>query len=74
MRGEHRVQVEGRADRLADLPQGLQLLDRARQFLRARLQLLEQADVLDGDHRLVGEGLEQRDLPVREGAGPPSAG
>ena len=33
----------------------------------ARLQLLEQAHVLDGDDGLVGEGLEQRDLLVREG-------
>ena len=32
----------------------------------ARLQLLEQPHVLDGDHRLVGEGLEQPDLPVGE--------
>ena len=29
-------------------------------------QLREQAHVLDGDHRLVGEGLEQRDLLVGE--------
>ena len=28
----------------------------------ARLQLLEQPHVLDGDHGLVGEGLEERDL------------
>ncbi len=27
---------------------------------------LEQAHVLDGNHRLVGEGLEQRDLSLRE--------
>ena len=30
------------------------------------LQLPEQADVLDRDDGLVGEGLEERDLPVRE--------
>src|SRR5690242_14764138 len=30
------------------------------------LQLLEQSHVLDGDHRLVGEGLEQSNLLVRE--------
>ena len=29
-------------------------------------QFLEQADVLDGDHGLVGEGLEQRDLLIAE--------
>ena len=31
------------------------------------LQLREQPDVLDGDHRLVSEGLGQLDLPVGEG-------
>src|SRR5262249_45872560 len=30
------------------------------------LQLLEQAHILDRDHRLVGEGLEKGDLPLRE--------
>jgi hypothetical protein len=33
---------------------------------RPRLQLLEQAHVFNGDHRLVGERLEQLDLLVRE--------
>ena len=28
----------------------------------ARLHLLEQPHILDGDHRLVGEGLQQLDL------------
>ena len=32
----------------------------------ARLQLGEEADVLDRDYRLVGERLEQRDLLVGE--------
>ncbi len=32
------------------------------------LQLREQAHVLDSDHRLVGEGLEEGDLPFREEA------
>ena len=31
------------------------------------LQLGEQPDVLDRDHRLVGEGLEEGDLTLREG-------
>ena len=30
----------------------------------ASLRLVEQAHVLDRDHRLVGEGLQQRDLLV----------
>ena len=36
-----------------------------RSRLRA-VQLLEQPHVLDRDHRLVGKGLEQRDLRRRE--------
>ena len=32
-------------------------------------QLVEQPHVLDGDHGLVGEGLQQQDLAVGEGAG-----
>ena len=31
------------------------------------LHLFEQADIADGDHRLVGEGLQQVDLLVAEG-------
>ena len=42
---------------------------RARELLR-RLHLLEQPRVLDGDHGLVGEGLDQLDLLVGERAGP----
>ena len=61
-RAEHSLEVESRADRLADFSQRFQFSDRSRQFARPRLQFLEQADVLDGDDRLVGEGLEQRDL------------
>src|SRR3989442_14843769 len=34
----------------------------------ASLQFLKQAHVLDGDHRLVGEGLEKSDLLLREWA------
>ena len=34
--------------------------------LRARLHLVEQAHVLDRDHRLVGEGLDDLDLPLGE--------
>ena len=36
----------------------------------ALLDLVEEARVLDGDDRLVGEGLEQRDVVVRERGGP----
>jgi hypothetical protein len=65
-RREHDFEIEGGADCAADLAQRLQLVDGPRQFARPRLQLLEQADVLDCDHRLVGEGLEEVDLLVRE--------
>ena len=45
---------------------GAQVLERGGQFARAPLHLVEQAHVLDRDHRLVGEGLDQLDLLVGE--------
>ena len=42
------------------------LLQRLGQLARARLHLVEQPHVLDSDHRLVGEGLDQLDLLVGE--------
>ena len=42
------------------------LLQRLGEIAVARLQLREQPDVLDGDDGLVGEGLQQLDLLVRE--------
>ena len=45
------------------------LLQQFGEFARALLLGFEQADVLDRDHRLVGEGLDQLDLLVCEGAG-----
>ena len=65
-RAEHGLEVERGAEGLADLAQRLQLLDRAGELGRARLQLVEQPRVLDGDGRLVGEGLHQGDLAVGE--------
>ena len=56
-------------DRLTDFAQRLQLADRSRELAGPRLELLEQPHVLDRDHRLVGKGLEQRDLIVRKSAG-----
>jgi hypothetical protein len=53
---EHGLEVERGAERLADLAEGLQLLDRAGELGRAGLQLAQQSRVLDGDGRLVGEG------------------
>ena len=65
--GEDRRQIEGRADRPPDLAERLELLDRLRQLTRPRLELPEEAHVLDGDDALVGERPEQRDLSVGEG-------
>ena len=70
MRLEHRLDVGRRArDDAQDLAGRRLLLQRLGEVAVARLQLLEQADVLDRDHRLVGEGLEQLDLPVGNGSG-----
>ena len=38
-------------------------------MLERLFRLIEETHVLDRDHRLVGEGLEQVDLPLREGRG-----
>jgi hypothetical protein len=67
--GQHRLEIECGADRLTDLAERLKLADRAAEFLRSRLQLGQQAGVLDGNDGLVGEGLEERDLVVSEPAG-----
>jgi hypothetical protein len=62
---EHRLEIGGRAADDAEHVAGrLLLLDGLGQLSVARLQLLEQADVLDGDDRLVGEGLQQLDLAI----------
>ena len=64
---EHCLQIEGRpADDLQHVCGGGLLLQRFRQLARARLHLVEQAHVLDRDHRLVGEGLDQLDLLIGE--------
>ncbi len=65
-RVEHRLDIERRAHGPTDLAQRRELLNRLGQLARARLQLLEEADVLDGDDGLVGEGLEQLDLTIGE--------
>jgi hypothetical protein len=48
------------------------LVERFAQLAAARLHLIEQPHVLDGDHRLVGESFEQLDLPVGEQPGFPA--
>ena len=59
-RVEHRLGVGHRA---ADHAQDL---GRRRLLLERLLGLVEQAHVLDRDHRLVGEGLQQLDVVRRE--------
>src|ERR1044072_6677046 len=64
---EHRLQVRWRTRHYPqDLPPSRLLLQRSRKLVSTRLQLREQAHVLDGDDRLVGEGLEESDLTLRK--------
>ena len=65
---EHRLHVRRRAaDDAEHLGRCGLMLQGLAQFRIALLNLFEQPDVLDGDHRLVGEGFEQRDLLLGEG-------
>ena len=73
-RVEDFAEVQRRADGPDDLAERPRLLQRLREVVGPRLQLLEEAHVLDGDHRLIGKRLKQRDLLVGERAGPPGAG
>src|SRR5262245_21512585 len=43
-----------------------QYFTRRRLLLQRLLEFLEQPHVLDGDHRLIGEGFENFDLRIRE--------
>ena len=62
---QHGLKVERRtADHLQDLARRGLLVEGLGEVAVARLQLLEEPDVLDGDHRLVGERLEERDLTL----------
>ncbi len=64
---QHRLQVGRRAaDHTQDLAGGRLLLQRLGQVAITCLQFVEQPCVLDRDDRLVGEGLEHRDLPLGE--------
>ena len=68
-RVEHGLEVRRRrADDPQDVGGRRLLLEAFREVAVARLQLLEQARVLDRDHRLLGERLQQRDLRVGERA------
>src|SRR5262249_1312367 len=65
---EHSLEVEGGTHRLTDLTQRYQLTNRLRQLAGTRLQFLEQPDVLNGDHCLVGKSLEKGYLLIGEGS------
>ena len=59
---QHRLDVRRRAgDHTQDLT-------RRRLLLQRFLEFLEQPHILDGDHRLVGEGFKKLDLRRGEGA------
>jgi hypothetical protein len=59
----------GAGDDTQDLAGRGLLLERLGQIAVADVQLVEEAHVLDGDDGLVGEGPEQLDVAVGEGAG-----
>src|SRR5262249_4646387 len=62
-----RVQIKGGAtDDIEYLRRGSLLFQRLGEFARASLLRLKQACVLDGNYRLVGEGLDQLDLFLGE--------
>src|SRR5262249_12529375 len=67
-RVEHRPQIQRRTYGLADLSKRRQFFDGACQISCPLLQLCKEPHVLDSDDRLVGEGLEQCDLLIGEGA------
>jgi hypothetical protein len=64
---EHRLGVCQRpADDIKHLARRSLMFERLGELARTRLHLVEQPYVLDRDHRLVGEGLDQLDLFLSE--------
>src|SRR5215204_6376443 len=55
------------ADDAQDFRRSHLLFERLLQLARTRLNFLEQSDVLDRDHRLIREGLDELDLVCGEG-------
>ena len=55
---QHRLEIKSGADCLTNFSQRFQFSNRPRKLLGPRLEFLEQAHVLDGDHRLIGEGFQ----------------
>ena len=65
---QHGLEIEGRAaDDLEDLARGGLLLEGLGQIEVPGLELMEQANVLDGNGTLIGEGRDQGDLLLGEG-------
>ena len=68
---EDRLHVRRRAaDDAEHLGRCRLMLQGLAQFCVALLEFFEQPHVLDGDHRLIGEGFEQRDLFIGERSEP----
>src|SRR5262249_4287510 len=63
---QHRVELQRGAQGTAHVRQGSQLVHRAREVSGSRPQFTEKPCVLDGNHGLVGKGLEQLDLDWRK--------
>ena len=64
---QHRLDIRGRAaDNLQHVAGRGLVLERFLEIARAGVQFVEQADILDRDDGLVGEGLKQVDLPLRK--------
>ena len=64
---EHGFEVERRIHRLRYFTERAQLADRSAELVGALAQLVEQPRILDGNHGLVGEARDQRNLFVGEG-------
>jgi len=69
---EHGLERECGADSSAHFTERAKLRDRLREFAGACLHLVEQPDVLDRDHRLVGEDGDELHLPPGERSRRPS--
>ena len=66
-RPQHGVEIEGcPADGFEHIGGRGLLLQKLFEVARLRLHLVEQARILDGDHRLVSEASDQLDLARRE--------
>jgi len=64
---QHWLQVEGRAaDDLEDIACRSLVFERFFEIARARVQFVEQPDILDRNDGLIGEGLEQIDLRLQK--------